>query len=163
MGRWMEQAARLEQDESPSAVSAISAISPVSGPLRRPIGTKDTNGTGNCSPAVLGWRDAIARLDPASPPATLSEYRWRQLIDDADRFLTRWGSQADALGWSELDLFGVSPCFARRLDRDGLLYGLEGRAVIAMTAEAATIDFGGGKATRHYRMARSGAVVWWSA
>jgi hypothetical protein len=113
--------------------------------------------------APAAWREQLAALDPARPPLPLSPDRWRQIIDDADRFLTQWGGPAAALGWTELELFGVSPGFTRRLDRDGLLYALAGRSVVAMTAEAATIDAGGGKVTRYYRMDRSGAVTWWTA
>ena len=163
MGRWMEQAARLEQEEIPCAVNVISANSPAFDGLRAPNGTKDTNGTGNSSPSVAAWRNALSRLNPSSPPVQLSPERWRRMIEDAGRFLTGWGDQAVALGWSELDLFGVSPRFARRLDRDGVIYALEGRAVLAITADAATIDQGSAKPTRYYRTEKRGAVVWWSA
>jgi hypothetical protein len=121
------------------------------------------DGTDETSPAVASWREHLDRLDPEFPPDAIQPCRWWQMIDDAGRFLRVWGEQAAGFGWSDLDLFGVSPGFARRLDRDGLLYALEGRVVLAMTADAATIDSRGGKSTRHYRRDRPGAVPWWQA
>ena len=144
----------------PAVIPARDLIGPEPSP---PNGTNDTIGTGDCSPAVAGWREAVAGLDPSSPPEPLSLERWRQMLTDAECFLTRWGEAAAAFGWTELELFGVSPGFSRRLDRDGLLYALEGRAVVLITAEAAAIGAGGGKSTRYYRMERPGAVAWWRA
>lgn len=46
---------------------------------------------------------------------------------------------AGLLGWQGLDLFGCSPGFARRLDPDGLAMLLDGRAVLGITEQAATI------------------------
>jgi hypothetical protein len=113
--------------------------------------------------ALVRWRRHLGTLDPSSPAHPLSPDRWRQLIDDAERFLSGWGNQAAALGWSTIDLFGCSPGFARRLDRDGLVTGLEGRVVTMMTDSHAMIDAGDGKLWRHERRDRPGAVTWWTA
>jgi hypothetical protein len=47
--------------------------------------------------------------------------RWRAAVQDGQRFLTRWGDQAEALGWTARDLFGLDrppekphPSYSRR-------------------------------------------------
>jgi hypothetical protein len=72
------------------------------------------------------------------PPALVPIECWRQCVQDGSKFLAQWGSQAEALGWSSADLFGLieipkcpSPSFnrLRRYDRLGLCWALEGREV----------------------------------
>jgi hypothetical protein len=74
--------------------------------------------------------------------------RWEQAIEDGRRFLATWGSQAEALGWSSADLFGLHttpanphPSYNRlsRYDCAGLCWLLEGREVIALTEATASI------------------------
>jgi hypothetical protein len=36
--------------------------------------------------------------------------RWQQAVADGKTFLSRWGDQAQALGWTARDLFGYSAC-----------------------------------------------------
>jgi hypothetical protein len=46
------------------------------------------------------WADALARLNPARPPADVPEGRWRTFIDDCCVFLdSGWAGRAAALGW----------------------------------------------------------------
>src|SRR5262249_19122885 len=52
---------------------------------------------------------ALARLDPSSPPGDVPINRWHLFIDDAGIFLDAWGNQIEALGWSQLQLFGCCP------------------------------------------------------
>ena len=33
--------------------------------------------------------------------------RWQQAVEDGRWFLARWGKQAEALGWTARDLFGL--------------------------------------------------------
>ena len=52
-----------------------------------------------------------------------------------------WADQASALGWTPLDLFGCDrerPLVRR--DHAGLLWRLEGRKLVALTATTATIE-----------------------
>ena len=71
---------------------------------------------------------------------------WQQAIQDGRRFASQWGEQADALGWTEADLFRLHeppekpvPNYRRlsRLDATGLIWLLRGRPVIALTATEA--------------------------
>ncbi|OLB78055.1 MAG: hypothetical protein AUI16_04430 [Alphaproteobacteria bacterium 13_2_20CM_2_64_7] len=74
--------------------------------------------------------------------------RWRRCVEDGKRFLALWGEQAQALGWTSADLFGLHtppdkphPSYSRlsRYDCTGLCWLLEGREVIALTADTASI------------------------
>jgi hypothetical protein len=74
---------------------------------------------------------------------------WQAAVEDGRRFLARWGDQADALGWSADDLFGLAPvpekvtATYRRLSRvelTGLIWLLRGRTVVALTEGSAAIQ-----------------------
>jgi hypothetical protein len=93
------------------------------------------------------------------PPAYVLEDRWRQCVEDGSRFLAKWGEQAEALGWTSADLFGLHtpperphPSYRRlsRYDATGLCWLLQGKAVIALTADTATI-----------RNPRTGTTTYW--
>src|SRR5215510_9832901 len=82
------------------------------------------------------------------PPAMVDVARWQQAVEDGKRFLAKWGSQAEALGWTSADLFGLHtpperphPSYRRlsRYDATGLCWLLEGRPVVALTEATATI------------------------
>jgi len=73
---------------------------------------------------------------------------WDLAVADGRRFLAQWGEQAQALGWSARDLFGLhevpaspSPTYRRlsRYDATGLVWLLKGREVIALTETTAAI------------------------
>ena len=66
---------------------------------------------------------------------------------DGSRFLALWGEQAEALGWSSADLFGLHTPPAKphssysrlsRYDATGLIWLLQRRPVVALTATTAT-------------------------
>jgi hypothetical protein len=52
------------------------------------------------------WAEAFARLDLLARRQGESGNRWRQLMNDAGRFLDQWGVEAAKLGWSAIDVFG---------------------------------------------------------
>lgn len=53
------------------------------------------------------WRERLARLDPAAPPAGCPADRWAQLVGDCLWLADRHGCNAAALGWTASDLFGL--------------------------------------------------------
>ena len=74
---------------------------------------------------------------------------WQEAVVDARSFIARWGKQAEKLGWTAKDLFGLfpvppkpHPTFRRlsRYDATGLIWLLRGRPVVALTAESAAIE-----------------------
>jgi hypothetical protein len=96
--------------------------------------------------APRAWAEGFARLDRAQPPGDVPDRRWRQFIDDAGRFMDGgWPAKAAGLGWGPLDLFGCDrhKPFAR-VDRLGLLWLLNGRTIVALTADSATIETASG-------------------
>lgn len=82
---------------------------------------------------------------------------WKAAVEDGRRFLGTWGDQAERLGWTATDLFGLHqpppqphPSYSRlaRLDCAGLVWCLDGRTVVAITDQAATIaTMSGGRLT----------------
>jgi hypothetical protein len=69
-------------------------------------------------------------------PAHVPVARWQRCVEDGRVFLSRWGEQAEALGWTARDLFGLHkppeqshPSYNRlsRYDQTGLVWLLQGR------------------------------------
>jgi hypothetical protein len=85
---------------------------------------------------------------------------------DARRFPASWGDEPDALGWTAGELFGLHkppasphPSYSRlsRYDCTGLLWLLQGRRVVALTADTAAIQNPNTGNTLVYRKAREPA------
>jgi hypothetical protein len=81
-------------------------------------------------------------------PDHVPPMRWEQAVEDGRRFLATWGSQAEALGWTAADLFGLHPVPERphpsyrrlsRYDETGLIWLLQDRPVVALTEVTASI------------------------
>jgi hypothetical protein len=81
-------------------------------------------------------------------PGYIDATDWQQAIQDGRRFVSQWGEQADALGWTARELFGLHPVPAKphasfgrlsRCDSTGLVWLLHGRVVVKMTADSAVI------------------------
>jgi len=75
--------------------------------------------------------------------------RWLRRGNPRPRFLSRWGDQVEALGWTARDPFGPQappskrhPSYSRlsRYDETGLIWVLQGRPVIALTEATAAIQ-----------------------
>jgi hypothetical protein len=93
------------------------------------------------------WAEGFAVLCTMPCPAAYAPERWRQIVDDGGLFLDKpneWARKAAGLGWRAVDVFGVSPdAPERRFDGMGLVPLLQGRAVVAITADSARIKQGG--------------------
>jgi hypothetical protein len=99
---------------------------------------------------------ALAGRSPAHVPAD----RWQQAVEDGRRFLARWGAQAMPLGWTSNDLFALSPVPAHikpsfqrlsRYDETGLIWLLQGRVVVGLTASMAAIQNPSGSITCYHK------------
>jgi hypothetical protein len=86
--------------------------------------------------------------------------RWEAAVEDGRRFLAQWGTEADALGWTARDLFGLAPVpdqprpgYRRlsRYDETGLIWLLRGRQVLALTESTAAIESPTGAITVYRR------------
>ena len=111
-------------------------------------------------------RKPLPRLDPVPRPTVPTTYarmytalharcpdhiepaRWQQAAEDGRRFLAQWGEQAEALGWTARDLFGLHevpanphPRYQRlsRYDCTGLIWLLKSCPVVALTEATAAI------------------------
>jgi hypothetical protein len=109
----------------------------------------------------------IAALEAGCPDLVPVD-RWQLAVEDGRRFLVRWGDQAHALGWTARDLFGLltvpehaKPSFNRlsRYDETGLIWLLDGRKVLALTAETAAIQNPSGSITTYRRHHKPALIV----
>jgi hypothetical protein len=130
-------------------------------------GTKNeesTSGAANAANAAkvttpLHYQRTFAHLQ-LRPPPYVPEDRWQHAVEDGRRFLATWGEQAEALGWTSVDLFGLHtppenppPAYSRlsRYDCTGLCWLLQGRRVVALTESAAAIRNSTGNVTKYRR------------
>jgi hypothetical protein len=102
----------------------------------------------------------VLRVLEARCPDLVEHDRWHLAVADGEHFLAQWGEQAQALGWTGRDLFGLHkppekpPLSYRRLSRydaTGLIWLLEGRQVIALTTDTAAIRWPSGSVTVYRR------------
>ena len=54
------------------------------------------------------YASALAALRTICPPY-VSEDRWHQAVADATAFISKWGKEARAFGWTTRELFGLHP------------------------------------------------------
>jgi hypothetical protein len=103
-------------------------------------------------PDAFPFAEALDALERRRPEYVEPE-RWQQCLIDAQRFLASWGDKAAALGWTADELFGLHepparphPSYSRlsRYDCTGLLWLLQGRRVVALTADTSAIECGNG-------------------
>jgi hypothetical protein len=100
------------------------------------------------SPLRFGRLGRTLSVLEAHCPDHVPVDRWERAIEDGRTFLAKWGEQAQALGWTEADLFGLHtppatphPSYRRlsRYDATGLIWFLERREVAALTDTTASI------------------------
>ena len=108
------------------------------------------------SPDISEWLNHILAALGERCPVHIEPDRWRQAVEDGRLFLAIWGVQAQALGWTARDLFGLhtppsepAPIYQRlsRCDETGLIWLLECREVIALTEDSAAIRWPSGSVT----------------
>jgi hypothetical protein len=93
-----------------------------------------------------------------------SYVRWEPLVADGTLFLDRWAADAERLGWTTLDLFGVHPVApAARYDVMGLVPLINGGAVVQLTEATATIERSRLSRLTYRRTKPVGAVPIWEA
>lgn len=85
------------------------------------------------------WAEGFARLCEMPRPHGFSPQRWRQLLDDAGKFMDCWASRVAALGWTTEEVFGVHPVAPdARQDAKGLVALIGGHQVVAVSASTIT-------------------------
>jgi len=93
-------------------------------------------------------------------PDVVPVNRWQRAVEDGRAFLSRWSEQAEALGWTAKDLFGLHTppekphaSYSRlsRYDETSLIWLLQGREVVALTEATAAILTSTGAVTVYRR------------
>ena len=106
----------------------------------------------------------IAPSLPSVPPGGFPSTRWATLRRDVTDFLASpWAEEADRLGWTDLDLFGVDADRPyTRIDGLGLVPALDGSKIIALSAEGAILETTGGVRQSYRRkVGRPGRLLVW--
>jgi hypothetical protein len=86
--------------------------------------------------------------------------RWRQLLDDAERFFARWTEQVGLQGWTDNDLVGVHPVApSARYDAMGLLLLTRGGEVIGLQKDRASIRSPGGSVLVYLKRASDAVPI----
>jgi hypothetical protein len=123
------------------------------------VGQCEIPGTARGTVAGQYYGNVIAALRSSCPDLIDSD-RWQQALRDAENFLATWEEQAHALGWTARELFGLHPVPSRpassysrlsRYDATGLIWLLQGRTVVALTATAAAIQTSSGGTVMYRR------------
>ncbi len=122
--------------------------------------TETTKGTAAGTSVVFGRFGRTYKALEARCPDHVPAERWQRAVEDGRHFLATWGSQAEQLGWTSKDLFGLHPVPAEphpsysrlsRYDCTGLCWLLQGRRVVALTEATAAIENPTGTITTHRR------------
>lgn len=109
------------------------------------------------------WTGGVEQLLLTGAPRGFPDDMWRQLGEDAVRFLDKWGPEACRLGWTTLDLFGVHPAAPTvRYDAMGLVPLIRGSEVISITDRSATTRQPSGACLSYIRGVRVHAVPVWA-
>jgi hypothetical protein len=117
--------------------------------ILKQAGLYDKNDIDDKSPTTKTTKGGFGRINrfcrtftalEARCPDHVPIDRWQECIEDGRRFLGTWGAQAESLGWTSADLFGLHtpperphPSYRRlsRYDATGLVWLLDGRPVVA--------------------------------
>jgi hypothetical protein len=154
MGKWLDLAAKLEEEGGASANSAINAVSAPKAASSPPIGTIGTNGTASLPPAI---RMGLNSLRLNRPPRITNPEVWSVIVADAAGIASEgWARMALALGWHPLDLFGCSADG----DFEGLAVWLAGRRLVLIDEQSAIVAEGGRRSVFN-RREHDGAVHLW--
>ena len=140
MGKWSEMAARLEREaeDNRDDRDKTPALMPRSGPNVSIVPNV---------PSLLAAciNDGIAQLQSMPAPRITRLEVWPMIVADAKRLVDDgWAQQALALGWHELELFGVGAKSSAEFE--GLAVWLAGRRLILIDERSAIAADGNGRA-----------------
>ena len=96
---------------------------------------------------------------PISPPGGLSPVAWADYRGLCSRFLREQARKAQALGWTELELFALPPD-ARRPWEGGVLWLLAGDNLTEITADQIRVTSRAGTSHSLQRPHNLGALPW---
>ena len=147
MGRYLEIFRRTPAPREKSEISEITCPQPSAGCEKSELSqiTHSHNEQQNDFSRLIRFFRELERRCPLH----INPADWQQALDDGRKFLASWCEQADALGWTPADLFGLhtppekpAPNYRRlsRYDQTGLIWLLRGRRVVELTKDKAVIE-----------------------
>ena len=147
MNRYLQKLHSLEQAAKPPNVKTRDPYPP-SKPSKPPF--EGFEGDRGCARSrILKPSALVLAMLQEHCPDHVERGRWQQAVEDGRGFLETWGQQAESLGWTSRDLFGLHmppaqphPSYRRlsRYDETGLIWLLQGRPVVALTDTTAAIE-----------------------
>jgi len=159
MGRWLDRAARLEAEagswdnrdnrdnSSPETADA------------GPIAPNDPNAPSGLPRAIHAGLETL-RTMPA--PRRIDGDAWREVVADALQLASSgWIVPAMRLGWTALDLFGAVTDRTGDPESDGLAVKLNGRRLVAISDQQATVADAHNGRSYLYRRSTEGARLLW--
>ena len=112
---------------------------------------------------IREWELGAARICAMDRPSAIPCRHWMRIMDDALLFLPPYGAEAMQMGWTTLDLFGVSgEAPWHRLDLMGLVPMIGGRTVVTLTERSARLKCTDATTQTFYRKPdQAGRVPLW--
>jgi hypothetical protein len=156
MNPYLAKLQALEQTASVGGI--VSFVGSQSRPISEFENSKNATSANRQNRQNLFW-PAFEALERRCP-AYIDIADWQIAIEDGGSFLRRWAEQAEALGWTVRDVFGLAPApdkvaanYRRlsRYDLTGLIWLLRGRPVVALTEATAAIQHRRGSITTYRR------------
>ena len=106
MSRYLDIARKGSCERAKRELSEPVATTPhVPTPLQ-PEATTNSPNSRFAASQKLSFQDVLAVLESRCPDHVDAD-RWHRAVADGKRFLATWGEQAQALGWTSADLFGL--------------------------------------------------------
>jgi len=156
MGRYLDMldAMQAAQAETAGAAKVAFAVAPKASkatkapaPERPTRPAEDLSRFSRLSRYYKRHTEAFEELERRRPER-VDDADWHQAATDGRQFLSQWGEEAERLGWTADDLFGLPPIPKQpawdwhrlaRIDQVGLVWLLRGRKVVALSVDQAVI------------------------
>lgn len=113
-------------------------------------------------PLPTDVRTGLARLRAMPRPRMAQPENWGGIVSDCVGLAAQgWAQAAIALGWSPLNLWGVSPAAGCLLELEGLGIWLARRRVLLLDQTSCIVESGPHRRSIFHRHQMEGAVLLW--
>lgn len=158
MGKWLDLAARLEEEAATGAVRSIRSIRSND---RVDSPPNDPNGPNRTASLPEPFSRGLAALRSMPAPRMKQPEFWPIIVRDCVSLETNgWASRALALGWHPLNLWGVSEAVGGIADLEGLGVWLCGRRILLLDASSCIVaDSSHSRAIFHCRPMEGATLI----